>query len=156
DAVLAVAFVDESQVVGGYFGGDIRRWRIEDGQQQGQTLNAGDPILSIAVSQDGRWIVSGDRGKKATVWNAATHERVSDTECESAEYGIFAVDISSDCTKFVAASLDGADNVRMFGIPSGTPLLPPLSHSWIYGVKFCPDGSRFATASETGVRIYST
>ncbi|KAI6016921.1 hypothetical protein BKA83DRAFT_19262 [Pisolithus microcarpus] len=40
------------------------------GQEQGQTLNAGDPILSIAVSQDGRWVVSGDSGR-----NAATPEK---------------------------------------------------------------------------------
>ncbi|KIK12434.1 hypothetical protein PISMIDRAFT_18749 [Pisolithus microcarpus 441] len=80
DTVLAVAFAEESQVVGGYFDGDIRRWRIEDGQEQGQTLTAGDPILSIAVSQDWQWIVPGDRGKKATVWNAVTHEKVLDTK----------------------------------------------------------------------------
>ncbi|KIK12117.1 hypothetical protein PISMIDRAFT_464311 [Pisolithus microcarpus 441] len=83
DTVLAVAFADESQVIGGYFDGDIRRRRIEDGQEQGQTLTAGDPILSIAVSRDWQWIVSGDRGKKATVWNAATHEKVLDTKHQS-------------------------------------------------------------------------
>ncbi|KIK15507.1 hypothetical protein PISMIDRAFT_16472 [Pisolithus microcarpus 441] len=83
DTVLAVAFANESHVVGGYFDGDIRRRRIEDGQEQGQTLTAGDPILSIAVSQDGQWIVSEDRGKKATVWNAATHEKVLDTKHQS-------------------------------------------------------------------------
>ncbi|KIK13310.1 hypothetical protein PISMIDRAFT_18072 [Pisolithus microcarpus 441] len=45
------------------------------GQEQGQTLNAGDPILSITVSQDGRWVVSGDSGR-----NAATPEKVLDTK----------------------------------------------------------------------------
>ncbi|KIK15521.1 hypothetical protein PISMIDRAFT_16481 [Pisolithus microcarpus 441] len=70
-----------------------------------------------------------------------------------------AVDISSDCTKFVAASYDTATagNIRLFGITSGRRLLPPVSHSRIHGVKFSPDGSRFATASyDCGVRIYST
>ncbi|KIK14225.1 hypothetical protein PISMIDRAFT_82364, partial [Pisolithus microcarpus 441] len=111
-------------------------------------------IRSIAVSQDGRWIVSGDCGCKATLWNADTHEKVRHTE-----YGnfVFAVDVSSDCTKAVAAGFDDADNVRLFDISSSTELLPPISHSQVDGVKFSPDGSRFATASrDSGVRIYST
>lgn len=35
-SVRAVAFAGDSQVVGGYDNGDIRRWEIEDGQQRGQ------------------------------------------------------------------------------------------------------------------------
>ncbi|KIO01930.1 hypothetical protein M404DRAFT_52652, partial [Pisolithus tinctorius Marx 270] len=104
----AITFVDESQVVGGYANGDIRRWKIEDSQQQGPTMRAGGNIVESAViSKDGRWIVSGDRGNKAIVWSAATHEKV-----------------------------------REFTEPN----------FW-----FSPDGSRFATASQTkGFRIYNT
>ncbi|KIK17928.1 hypothetical protein PISMIDRAFT_83597, partial [Pisolithus microcarpus 441] len=128
-AVNAVAFVDESQVVAGYDTSDIRRWKIEDGQQQGQTMQAGKCVRSIASSQDGRWIVSGDNGSRVTVWNALTNEKV-----RHAQYGnwVWAVDISSDCTKVVGAGYYGTDN-------------------------FSPDGSRFATVSyDYGVRVYST
>ncbi|KIK12121.1 hypothetical protein PISMIDRAFT_689780 [Pisolithus microcarpus 441] len=153
-AVHAVAFVDESQVVAGYDNGDIRRWKIEDGQQLGPTMQAGKCVRSIAVSQDGRWIVSGDYGYKATVWNALTNEKVRHTQ-----YGntVGAVDISSDCTKVLSTSYATTDNVRLFDINSGTQLLPPLSRGWVVGVKFSPDGSRFATASnDSGVCVYST
>ncbi|KIK22827.1 hypothetical protein PISMIDRAFT_101868, partial [Pisolithus microcarpus 441] len=136
--VRSVAFADESQVVAGYDNSDIRRWSIEDGQQLGQTMQAGKCVRSIAVSQDGRWIVSGDYGKKAIVWNALTNKKVRHTEYRNYVYGT-------------------TDNVRLFGISSGTELLPPLSHRYIRGVKFSPDGSRFATASrDSGVRVYST
>ncbi|KIK14238.1 hypothetical protein PISMIDRAFT_642909 [Pisolithus microcarpus 441] len=153
--VRAVAFADESQVVGGYDNGDICQWKIEDGQQQGPTMQAGDSIRAIVTSRDGRWIASGDRGNKAIVWDAATHEKVSEfTECE--DY-VFAVDISSDCTKVVIGSWGTHRTVRIFNITSGTEILPPLSHSYIRGVKFSPDGSRFATASnDSGFNIYST
>ncbi|KIK14231.1 hypothetical protein PISMIDRAFT_358809 [Pisolithus microcarpus 441] len=117
-------------------------------------MKAGDIVYSIAISQDGRWIVSGDDGRKATAWNADTHEKVRHTE-----YGnvVYAVDISNDCTKVVAASYDTTDNVRLFDISSGTELLPLLSHRKVDGVKFSPDGSHFATASyDSGFRVYST
>ncbi|KIK15491.1 hypothetical protein PISMIDRAFT_71898, partial [Pisolithus microcarpus 441] len=152
--VRAVAFVDESQVVAGYENGDIRRWKIEDGQQLGPTMKGSGPVRSLAVSQDGRWIVSGDHGKKATVWNARTNEKVCHTE-----HGNFvgAVDISSDSAKVVASSNAATNNVRLFDISSGTQLLPPISHRYSRGVKFSPDGSRFATASnDCGFRVYST
>ncbi|KIK11754.1 hypothetical protein PISMIDRAFT_46025, partial [Pisolithus microcarpus 441] len=152
--VKAVAFVDESQVVGGHDNGDVRRWNIKGGQQLGQTMKGDGAVYSIAVSQDGRWIVSGDDGYKAIVWNALTNEKVHHTE--HGHY-VCAVDISSDCTEFVAASWKTTNNVRLFDISSGTQLLPPIPHSNVVGVKFSPDGSRFATASsDSGVRVYST
>ncbi|KIK14059.1 hypothetical protein PISMIDRAFT_117689, partial [Pisolithus microcarpus 441] len=152
--LCAVAFASESQVIGGYGNGDIRRWSIDDEQQLGQTVQAAGVVYSIAVSQDGRWVVSGDHGKQATIWNALTNEKVRHTE-----YGnsVFAVDISSDSTKVVAGSFNTTDNVRLSGISSGTELLPPISHGWICGVKFFPDGSQFTTASNVcGVRVYNT
>ncbi|KIK17922.1 hypothetical protein PISMIDRAFT_209773 [Pisolithus microcarpus 441] len=153
-AVHAVAFVDESQVVAGYDNGDIRRWKIEDGQQLGQTMKGDGAVYSIAVSRDGRWIVSGDQGSKAIVRNALTNEKVRHTQYGR---GVYAVDISSDCTKVVAASWGETGNVRLFGISSGTQLLPTVSHTYVCCVKFSPDGSRFATVScYSGVRVYST
>ncbi|KIK15516.1 hypothetical protein PISMIDRAFT_72572, partial [Pisolithus microcarpus 441] len=136
--VLAVAFVDESQLVAGYDNSDIHRWKIEDGQQLGPTMQTGRRVYSIAVSQDGRWIVSGDDGRKATAWNADTHEKVRHAEYRNSVYNT-------------------TDNIRLFDIASGTELLPPISHHYVVGVKFSPDGSRFATVSrDSGVRIYST
>ncbi|KIK22499.1 hypothetical protein PISMIDRAFT_74737, partial [Pisolithus microcarpus 441] len=53
----------------------IRRWKIEDGQQQGPTMQTDRSLNSVVVSRDGQWIVSGDHGK-VLVWNGATHEKV--------------------------------------------------------------------------------
>ncbi|KIO04801.1 hypothetical protein M404DRAFT_142102, partial [Pisolithus tinctorius Marx 270] len=140
--VYAVAFAGESQVVGGCWNGKIRRWKIEDGQQQGPTMKADNSVYSAVVSQDGRWIVSG-AGGNAILWNAATHEKVR----EFTEHGntVMGVDISSDGSRLATADYN---NVQMFSIPSGDRLLPPLPHPNVSDVKFSPDGTRFATASE--------
>ncbi|KIO04864.1 hypothetical protein M404DRAFT_949641 [Pisolithus tinctorius Marx 270] len=149
--VWAVAFAGESQVIGGYAGGDIRRWRIEDGQQQGPTMKADGTVWSVVVSQDGQWIVTGDSKCKAMLWDAATHEKVREFTHNG---NVFGVDISSDGTKLATADLN---NVQIFSIPSGDRLLPPLPHGCVLGVKFSPHGTRFATVShKQGSRVYST
>ncbi|KIO01276.1 hypothetical protein M404DRAFT_111823, partial [Pisolithus tinctorius Marx 270] len=130
----------------------MRRWKIEDGQQRGQTMEASGIVCSVAVSQDGpRWIATGNSGKKARdsgkrviLWNAATHEIVREFTEHSCN--VLGMDISHDGTKLATADLD---NVQIFSIPSGDRLLPPLPHDWVVGVKFSPDGTRFATVSKT-------
>ncbi|KIK15524.1 hypothetical protein PISMIDRAFT_74152, partial [Pisolithus microcarpus 441] len=145
----------ENQVLGGHQDGYIRQWRIEDGQEQGPTMRGSGGICSIAVSQDGRWIVSGDDENQAIVWNGVTHEKVVHVEHEAY---IFAVDISNDCTKVVTASWAAVgETARIFDTASGTDLFPLVSPGHLRGIKFSPDGSRFATASfYDGVRVYST
>lgn len=115
--------MDESQVVGGYDNGDIRRWKIQDGQQWGSIMKTGNKVNSVVVSQDGRWVVSGDR-EKVVVWNAVTHKKV----LEFSEHGgnVWAVDISSDSTRI--ASVDGKNgNSVEIRNTSGDRLLP-LTH----------------------------
>ncbi|KIK11438.1 hypothetical protein PISMIDRAFT_122720, partial [Pisolithus microcarpus 441] len=130
----------------------IRRRKIENRQQQGPTIRGGFTTLSVAVSQDGRWIVSGDAGGMV-VWDASTHKKVH----EFTEYltVVTAVDISSDCTKVVAGHLSGT--IRIRDITSGMQLLRPSSRIGILGVKFSPDGSRFATVwYGNAFRVYNT
>ncbi|KIK24588.1 hypothetical protein PISMIDRAFT_403765 [Pisolithus microcarpus 441] len=148
--VSAVTFADESQVVGGYSDGAICRWKIEDGQQQGSTMQASGRVYSIAVSKDRQWVVSGDQGRKAIIWNAATHETVFQF-AEHPDY-VLGVDVSSDSIKVAWVDYYAA---HTSSISSGTQLLPPLSHSRVVDIKFCPDGTQFATASYAqGVRVY--
>ncbi|KAI6030215.1 hypothetical protein EDC04DRAFT_2924015 [Pisolithus marmoratus] len=115
-------------------------------------MSGGHCIYSIVVSQDGRWIVSGDWGNKVIVWNAVTHEKA--LEFTEHKNPVISVDISNDSTKIASADWD---TVCIFSPTSGVRFLHPLTHYEVRGVKFSPDGSRFATAShEYGFRIYST
>ncbi|KIK12520.1 hypothetical protein PISMIDRAFT_120750, partial [Pisolithus microcarpus 441] len=112
--ITAVAFVDESQVLGGHRNGDIRRWSIEDRQQQGPTMQADRRVYSIAVSRDGQWVVSGDYGNKAIVWNALTNEAVRHTGY------VVGVKFSPDSSRFATASY--YDGVRIYGTHDGKVL----------------------------------
>jgi len=51
--------VDGKHVVSGSDKGTIRRWGTEDGKKVGKSIDAGSAVRSIAVSQEGKVIVSG-------------------------------------------------------------------------------------------------
>ncbi|KAI6021221.1 WD40-repeat-containing domain protein [Pisolithus marmoratus] len=95
-------------------------------------MQVGNRVFSVAVSQDGRWIVSGENGNKVIIWNAATHDKV--LQFTEHEHMVSAADISSDGIKI--ASADWFET-RVFSSTSGI--------------------RRFATAScNSGFRVYST
>ena len=45
--------------MGGDKEGKIRRRQVEDGKEVGTPRDAGTPVIDIAVSHDGKWVVSG-------------------------------------------------------------------------------------------------
>ena len=55
DFIYSVAFLDDGKhLVSGGQEGKIRRWRVESGQEVGTPMDAGSPVLSIAVSESDR------------------------------------------------------------------------------------------------------
>ena len=60
-------------IVGGDKEGKIRRRRVEDGKEVGTPRDAGTPVIDIAVSHDGKWVVSGVDSGEMTLWNSDHH-----------------------------------------------------------------------------------
>ena len=59
DEIVPITFLAHGDYIIGGDGNKIRRWRVKDGKEVGQPMDAGDYVHSIAVSRDGRWIVYG-------------------------------------------------------------------------------------------------
>jgi WD40 repeat protein len=156
DDIYSVAFlVDGKHVVGGGKGGKIQRWRVEDGKEVGTPMGAGGIIFNIAVSQDGKWVVSGTNSTRGlvTVWDVESHSRL--TGFNGHRNWVRAVDISPDATKIATGSRD--KTVCVWSLSTGQRLLEPLEHDhWVVAVKFSPDGRRIATATwgRDAVRVY--
>ena len=136
--IYTVAFlVDGKHVVSAGHEGKIRRWRVKDGMEVGTPMDAGSTVYNIAVSRDGKWIVSRTLGL-VQVWSAKSGEKVNEFKGHS--HLVNAVDVSPDSTKIATGSRDGTwkhDN-------------------WVVAVKFSPDGRFVATATRSSISIYDS
>jgi len=136
--------------------GKIRRWRIEDGKEVGVPMDAGSRVFDIAVSRDGRLIVSGTTSGQVTVWNAESHSKVTEFKAHDDRY-VHAIDVSPDATKIATGSEDCTACV--WSLSTGERLLGPWEHeSWAVAAKFSPDGRLIATATQyrESVRVYDS
>ena len=152
--IYSVAFlVDGKHVMSGSMEGKIRRWRVENGQEVETPMDAGSPILCIAVSRNGKCVVSGTESGLVTVWNAESHSKV--TEWKAHDKWVQAVDISPDGTKIATGSYD--QTVCVWSLSTGKRLLGPFKHAHtVVAVKFSPNGRLVATATWDDVRVYKS
>ena len=155
DEVIPIVLVgDAGHIVGGD-GKEIRRWQLNDGEEVGQPMDAGDEVRSIAASRDGKWIGGGTKSGQVAVWNAESRRKVS--EFKGHNKAVYAVDISPDATKIASGSDDRA--VRVWSRSSGEEFLGPWRHdSDVAAVKFSPNGQFIATATlaHASVRVYDS
>ena len=133
--------------------GKIRRWRVEDGMEVGTPMDAGGTVHNIAVSQDGKWVVSGTKRGLVMVWNAKSHKKVTEfKQIDGHRYSVgqvYAVDVSPDGTRIAAGSDDGT--LCVWSLSTRQRLLPPLEHGdcCVVAVKFSPDGRLIAIATQS-------
>lgn len=155
--VCSVVFLpDGRDLVSGGWEGKIRRGRAETGHEVGVPMNAGSCVLSLAVSQNGKWVVGGSKGGRVTVWNAETHEKAM--EIDTHAKAVYAVDVSPDSTQIATESDDKA--VCVWSISTGERLLggPWIHDGSIAGIKYSPNGAFIATATlaRNSIRIYDS
>lgn len=152
--ITAIAFTADGHIFAGDKWGEIRRWRIEDAQQTGRTMKANGTVESAVVSNDGKWLVTGDDGRRGIVWDTRTHEKVQ--EVTEHTHFVYAVDISSDSMRFASGSCD--KTARIFSVAYGVRVIPPLQHDRaVVGLRFSPSGDRLVTASyDECIRIYNS
>jgi hypothetical protein len=113
----AVAFLpDGRHVIAGGVDSRIRVWKLSDSAKEGtneivESLFAHDgPILRLAVSQDGRWIVSSSEDRTIKVWDAAHYEQTA-RFAEQSDWTT-ALAISPENTTLASGRIDGGLSVR--------------------------------------------
>jgi len=111
DAIRSVAILADGKHIVGGDGEMIRRWRIEDGKEVGTPMDAEGDVLDIAVSRNGKRIVSGTTAGQVAVWNAESRSKLV-TRFNAHDGHVRAVDVSPDATKIVTGSSDNTASGR--------------------------------------------
>lgn len=110
-----------------------------------------DVVRAVAISPDGKTVLTGGLDHQARLWDAQTG-RPSAAPLTHAER-IFAVAFSADSKLAATASADGT--ARLWDTATGEPRSPPLSHGrTVHAVGFSPDGSMLLTGADDGARLW--
>ncbi|HUG92406.1 MAG TPA: WD40 repeat domain-containing protein [Planctomycetaceae bacterium] len=150
-ASAAVFFRDGRRIVTAAVDNTARVWDAGTGTELVRLDHTGRNA-AVAVSPDGRWILTGsDRGAangewKAKLWDAATGRLVR--ELAGHRHDVTAVAFSSDSR--LAATGDAAGRACLWDARSGTKLREFSGHSrggHVTGIAFTSDGRYVLTAS---------
>jgi WD40 repeat protein/serine/threonine protein kinase len=150
--VLSAAFSPDGKRIvtgGGEFGyegikptSEAKVWDAATGRQLFGISGHQSPVWSVAFSPDGKRILSGSRGGRVSVSDAATGQELLVLKCEDE---LASVAFSPDGKRIAA----GGATVKVWDAATGQELLTFKRHGGaVFGVAYSPDGKRIATASE--------
>jgi WD40 repeat protein len=157
-AVTAVAVAGDqaTTVVTCHEDNVARLWSGSEGRPVASFLGHVARINSVAVSSDGRYLLTGSEDETAKVWDIVGRRGIRSHRNQGR---INAVAFSSDGVKYVTAGTSGTAVLRQTS--TGSDLLPlPLVHSLnqpVTAVGFSQNGSLLATGGADGlVHLWNT
>ena len=130
---------------------EVQVWRVENGKRTA-TMNISSQAVSLAVSEDGRWLASGTY-KGVYLWDTSTHEQVLKVE----KGVVLGVDFSPDASRLVYASSSMWDKVVSIWDLGTLKQVQTLPHEeWVFAAKYSPQGDRIATTAPGSARVYDS
>jgi len=111
-------------------------------------------VLSVAISSDGRRIMSGSDDSTLRVWNAKTGEAIG-APLRGHTHSILSVAISADGTHIVSSSQD--NTIRLWDVRNGEALGTPLrGHTGgVASIAISPDGMWMVSGSyDRSIRVW--
>jgi WD40 repeat protein len=127
----------------------VHRWEAATGKELGVTGRHGDEVLCLALSPDGRRLLTGSPGYKkpplgcsARLWDAATGAPIGAPMTHAG--GVHGIAFSPDGKTVLTGSFDRT--TRLWDAATGEPLGPPRPHAAeVQAVAFHPDGKTVLT-----------
>ncbi|KAJ8594177.1 WD40 repeat-like protein [Rhizopogon salebrosus TDB-379] len=133
----------------------VRIWDVETGNQVGSPLEGyGSANVGLAVSIDGRRIVSGAEDGKIIIWDADTKDIINVLSHHTRR--VDSVQFSPDEKRLASASYDGT--LKIWDVETGELVCDIDDHSGrLRTVAYSPNGIKIASGSaDCTVRIWSS
>jgi WD40 repeat protein/tRNA A-37 threonylcarbamoyl transferase component Bud32 len=145
--VKAADLSADGRLVATASGDTAQVWDAETGRPIGPPLRHAARIHAVALSPDGRFVLTGGDDHVARLWETPTGRSIGGPLAHSKQ--VEHVAFSPDGKVALTGSLDGT--ARLWDTATGTPLGQPLAHTDVVRcIAFSPDGRLVATGSNDG------
>ena len=78
DYICAFAYLPDGRVVTDSEDRTVRVWNLEDGKQEGSSMQHRNTVFHLAVTRDGEKIISSSREGNVKVWDVESHQLVKE------------------------------------------------------------------------------
>jgi WD40 repeat protein/transcriptional regulator with XRE-family HTH domain len=145
NVIWSVAFSPDGKfLAAGGINGEVRFWRLQDGQQVLTLAGHTDWVGSIAFSPDGKLFVSGSHDRTIKFWDIESGRCLRTIVAH--DDMIWSIAISPDGKRLASAGKDHL--VKIWEVSSGQCLGVLEGHTnWVNSVAFSPDGKLLASGS---------
>jgi beta-lactamase regulating signal transducer with metallopeptidase domain len=129
-------------------------WFLAPSATRSRVLEAGQPVLAVALTPDGRQVILALENHQIDIRDVATGQRVR--LLTGHEDAVTALALSPDGRTLASGSPDRT--VRLWDLETGEERSCLKGHtSWVYAVAFSPDGKTLASAGyDRVIRLWDT
>jgi WD40 repeat protein len=129
--------------------GRVRVWNLLNGRQVGlMVIGRSGPVRHVALSRDGKFLLTALRAGRIRIWNVATRKPVATLRGHKGV--VRGADFSVDDKFAVTAGADGSAIV--WAVRSDQEL---ASVGQFHGAAFSPDGGSLVAFGTTGARVHA-
>jgi len=154
NSVLFTPTQDEIFAAGGEpaIAGEVRRWRVNDGELLQTFDGHKDSIYAMALSPDGQTLATGSYDQKIKLWNVATGKEIKTL---SGHNGCV-YDLAFRADGKILASASADRTVKLWEVPSGDRRETfSQSTKEVFAVVFSPDGKHlYAGGADNRIRVW--
>ena len=136
---IAISPPDGRSFIVGLTNGNIRIYDCKSKGLKGEFNASSKPVSSIAISGDGRYLLSGHKDHSATLWNLSTYKQLFSCNEHSAEISAVAINPVNKSV-ILTASLDGTIQIWDTGNNKLINQYGQINGSEVRCAKFSPNG----------------
>ncbi|KIJ15072.1 hypothetical protein PAXINDRAFT_169274 [Paxillus involutus ATCC 200175] len=151
DWVNGMAYLPgEERLVTGSYDGTVRIWNVENGEQEGMAMEHGGWVMGLAVTRDGKRILSVDRREVLKVWDVETHQPIAEWGDRMHGAPISCIATSPDDQLVASGPCDGGIVIREMNLKEDgrIKLAIKTGRCVVTSICFSPDGTKLASGHD--------